>query len=101
MIDVLPSGLDAVVDQVVPLLRRRCLFPRDYTGDTLRAHLGLLPPPRTPMTSATPVNLTVTDSLTHITLNRPEHGNSLTYDAMRAFIDALGQAHSADTPSYC
>lgn len=41
MIDVLPSGLDAVVDEAVPLLRRRCLFPREYAGDTLRDHLGL------------------------------------------------------------
>lgn len=43
MIDVLPSGLEAVVNEAVPLLRRRCLFPREYLGDTLRAHLGLPP----------------------------------------------------------
>ncbi|GAA3848759.1 LLM class flavin-dependent oxidoreductase [Streptomyces sedi] len=43
MIDVLPSGLDAVVDEAVPRLRERCLFPRDYLGDTLRDHLGLPP----------------------------------------------------------
>ncbi|GAA1847418.1 LLM class flavin-dependent oxidoreductase [Pseudonocardia ailaonensis] len=41
MIDAFPSGLDTVVDHVVPLLRRRCLFPQDYAGTTLRAHLGL------------------------------------------------------------
>ena len=38
---VLPSGLDAFVDQVVPILRDRGLFRREYTGRTLREHFGL------------------------------------------------------------
>lgn len=50
------------------------------------------------MTSPAPVTLTVTEALTRITLNRPEHGNSLNYAAMRAFLDALQEAHSAHTP---
>jgi FMN-dependent oxidoreductase (nitrilotriacetate monooxygenase family) len=40
----LPSGLDAFVDHVVPLLRRRGLFRTDYEGVTLRDHLGLARP---------------------------------------------------------
>jgi N-acetyl-S-(2-succino)cysteine monooxygenase len=38
---VLPAGLDAFVDHVVPELRRRGLFRQDYTGTTLREHYGL------------------------------------------------------------
>jgi FMN-dependent oxidoreductase (nitrilotriacetate monooxygenase family) len=38
---VLPSGLEAFVDQVVPVLRRRGLFRTEYTGNTLREHYGL------------------------------------------------------------
>ncbi|MDR6175031.1 alkanesulfonate monooxygenase SsuD/methylene tetrahydromethanopterin reductase-like flavin-dependent oxidoreductase (luciferase family) [Nocardioides zeae] len=41
MPDVLPSGLDGVVDGLVPELQRRGLFRRDYEGTTLRDHLGL------------------------------------------------------------
>lgn len=41
MPDVLPSGLEDFVDAVVPLLRRRGIFRADYTGRTLRDHLGL------------------------------------------------------------
>lgn len=37
----LPSSLAAFVDHVVPELRRRNLFRTEYTGDTLREHLGL------------------------------------------------------------
>ncbi len=37
----LPKGLDDVVDQLVPELQRRGLFRDDYTGTTLRDHLGL------------------------------------------------------------
>jgi FMN-dependent oxidoreductase (nitrilotriacetate monooxygenase family) len=40
-IDDLHDGMDAFVDQVVPVLRRRGLRPEDYTGTTLRDHLGL------------------------------------------------------------
>jgi alkanesulfonate monooxygenase SsuD/methylene tetrahydromethanopterin reductase-like flavin-dependent oxidoreductase (luciferase family) len=38
---VMPDGLDAFVDQVVPELRRRGLFRAGYEGVTLRDHLGL------------------------------------------------------------
>jgi alkanesulfonate monooxygenase SsuD/methylene tetrahydromethanopterin reductase-like flavin-dependent oxidoreductase (luciferase family) len=38
---VLPAGLEAFVDHVVPVLQRRGLFRTDYTGTTLREHYGL------------------------------------------------------------
>ncbi|GGN64770.1 monooxygenase [Actinoplanes lobatus] len=38
---VLPSGLTAFVDQVVPILQARGLFRTDYEGTTLRDHYGL------------------------------------------------------------
>ncbi|WP_407548025.1 LLM class flavin-dependent oxidoreductase [Streptomyces sp. Pv4-95] len=38
---VLPAGLDAFVDHVLPLLRKRGLFREGYTGSTLREHYGL------------------------------------------------------------
>jgi FMN-dependent oxidoreductase (nitrilotriacetate monooxygenase family) len=38
---VLPSGLDAFVDHVVPILQQRGLFRREYAGSTLREHYGL------------------------------------------------------------
>jgi FMN-dependent oxidoreductase (nitrilotriacetate monooxygenase family) len=41
MAPVLPGGLDDFVDQVVPILQQRGLFREDYTGSTLREHLGL------------------------------------------------------------
>jgi hypothetical protein len=36
-----PEGLEDVVDKVVPVLRRRGLFRREYEGETLRENLGL------------------------------------------------------------
>ncbi|MCQ9319756.1 hypothetical protein NQ027_14535, partial [Staphylococcus aureus] len=41
MPDVLPDGLETFVEAVVPILQRRGLFRRDYSGVTLRDHLGL------------------------------------------------------------
>ena len=38
---VLPSGLEAFVEHVVPILRSRGLFRTEYTGTTLREHYGL------------------------------------------------------------
>jgi FMN-dependent oxidoreductase (nitrilotriacetate monooxygenase family) len=38
---VLPAGLDAFVDHVVPILQQRGLFRTAYTGTTLREHYGL------------------------------------------------------------
>ncbi|WP_431284978.1 LLM class flavin-dependent oxidoreductase [Humitalea sp. 24SJ18S-53] len=39
-----PGGFDDFVDQVVPILQARGLFRRDYSGTTLRDHLGLARP---------------------------------------------------------
>jgi FMN-dependent oxidoreductase (nitrilotriacetate monooxygenase family) len=36
-----PGAFDAFVDGVVPELQRRGLYRKDYTGTTLRSHLGL------------------------------------------------------------
>jgi FMN-dependent oxidoreductase (nitrilotriacetate monooxygenase family) len=47
----LPSGLELFVDHVVPILRDRGLFRREYTGRTLREHYGL-PRPRNQYTEA-------------------------------------------------
>ncbi|RYZ10071.1 MAG: LLM class flavin-dependent oxidoreductase [Myxococcales bacterium] len=41
---VLPSGLEAFVDHVVPVLQRRGLFRTEYSGTTLRDHYGLARP---------------------------------------------------------
>ncbi|GAA3093313.1 NtaA/DmoA family FMN-dependent monooxygenase [Streptosporangium carneum] len=38
-----PGGLDDLVDRVVPLLQEKGVFREDYTGTTLRDHLGLNP----------------------------------------------------------
>ncbi|QUW82974.1 NtaA/DmoA family FMN-dependent monooxygenase [Streptomyces mirabilis] len=39
-----PDGLDEFVDRVVPLLQERDAFRTEYTGMTLRSHLGLPEP---------------------------------------------------------
>jgi FMN-dependent oxidoreductase (nitrilotriacetate monooxygenase family) len=39
-----PGAFDEFVDQVVPILQRRGLFRTDYSGTTLRDHLGLARP---------------------------------------------------------
>lgn len=41
MPDMFPSGAEIFVDEVVPLLRKRGIFRTEYTGTTLRHHLGL------------------------------------------------------------
>jgi FMN-dependent oxidoreductase (nitrilotriacetate monooxygenase family) len=41
-----PAAFDDFVDKVVPELQRRGLFRRDYSGATLRDHLGLPRPQR-------------------------------------------------------
>jgi len=38
---VLPSGLEAFVEHVIPILRKRGLFREGYTGKTLRDHYGI------------------------------------------------------------
>ncbi|KAJ5156236.1 hypothetical protein N7492_009039 [Penicillium capsulatum] len=40
----LPQGLEEVTDRLIPELQRRDLFRREYTGSTLREHLGLSRP---------------------------------------------------------
>ncbi len=44
MPDVFPSGAESFVDHVVPELRKRGIFRSEYTGKTLRDHLGLALP---------------------------------------------------------
>ncbi len=44
MPDMFPSGAETFVDHVVPLLRQRGVFRTEYTGSTLRDHLGLARP---------------------------------------------------------
>ncbi|MDX5578485.1 F420-dependent methylene-tetrahydromethanopterin reductase, partial [Streptomyces sp. ID01-9D] len=39
-----PGGLDDFVDRVVPLLQESGAFRSEYTGSTLRSHLGLPEP---------------------------------------------------------
>jgi FMN-dependent oxidoreductase (nitrilotriacetate monooxygenase family) len=41
MFPYLPGGLDDFVNKVVPLLQQRGIYRREYTGKTLRDHLGL------------------------------------------------------------
>ena len=43
---VFPGDLALFVDTVVPILQKRGVFRRDYTGPTLRDHLGLMRPGR-------------------------------------------------------
>ena len=40
-----PGQFDAFARDVVPILQERGLFRADYTGTTLRDHLGLARPP--------------------------------------------------------
>ncbi|MEV6931009.1 NtaA/DmoA family FMN-dependent monooxygenase [Dactylosporangium sp. NPDC051485] len=40
---VVPAGLDAFVDKVIPLLQERGVYRTEYAGTTLRDHLGLTP----------------------------------------------------------
>ena len=49
----LPHGLKDFADLVIPELQRRGLFRTEYTGHTLREHLGL-PRPANPLSAATP-----------------------------------------------
>lgn len=41
---VLPGDLDEFVDAVIPVLQERGLFRSEYSGHTLREHLGLTRP---------------------------------------------------------
>ena len=46
-----PGAFDDFVDQVVPILQKRGLFRTEYTGRTLRDHLGLPRPPNSNLAS--------------------------------------------------
>jgi FMN-dependent oxidoreductase (nitrilotriacetate monooxygenase family) len=39
--DIYEDGIDAFVDEVVPILQERGLYPTEYAGTTLRANLGV------------------------------------------------------------
>lgn len=41
---LVPSGLDEIVDWLVPELQERGVYRTEYTGTTLREHLGLRAP---------------------------------------------------------
>ncbi|MFD4576102.1 NtaA/DmoA family FMN-dependent monooxygenase [Streptomyces sp. NPDC058417] len=41
---LIPDGLDDIVDLLVPALQERGVYPTEYTGTTLREHLGLRAP---------------------------------------------------------
>jgi hypothetical protein len=44
----LPGAFEEFVRMVVPILQERGLFRRDYSGPTLRDHLGIEPRETTP-----------------------------------------------------
>jgi FMN-dependent oxidoreductase (nitrilotriacetate monooxygenase family) len=54
MPDVIASGFEAFVDEVVPLLRKRGIFRSAYQGRTLREHFGLERPARIVRPTDTP-----------------------------------------------
>lgn len=54
MPDYFPSGAEIFVDHVVPILRKRGVFRHEYTGTTLREHLGL-PRPESQYATKAPV----------------------------------------------
>ncbi|MEW1718204.1 NtaA/DmoA family FMN-dependent monooxygenase [Streptomyces sp. NPDC093109] len=47
---ITPGGLDSFADRVVPLLQERGVYRTEYTGTTLRDHLGLAEPAPGPVT---------------------------------------------------
>ncbi len=38
---LLPRDLEDFVEKVIPILQERGIYRKDYTGSTLREHLGL------------------------------------------------------------
>ncbi|MEE2524260.1 NtaA/DmoA family FMN-dependent monooxygenase [Pseudarthrobacter sp. J75] len=44
---LIPTGLDDIVNHLVPELQERGIYPTEYAGTTLRANLGLATPART------------------------------------------------------
>ncbi len=45
---IIPSGLDDIVNHLVPELQERGVYPTEYAGSTLRENLGLATPVRSP-----------------------------------------------------
>jgi len=45
---IIPSGLDDIVNHLVPELQERGVYPTEYEGSTLRENLGLATPERSP-----------------------------------------------------
>jgi hypothetical protein len=43
---LIPSGLDDIVNHLVPALQERGVYPTEYAGTTLRENLGLAAPVR-------------------------------------------------------
>ncbi|WP_421106599.1 hypothetical protein [Streptomyces sp. NEAU-S77] len=60
---ITPGGLDAFADTVVPLLQERGVFRHDYTGTTLRDHLGLAEPAVAPAPAGRPHETTMASSV--------------------------------------
>src|SRR5699024_7039716 len=92
---LIPSGLDDIVDELIPRLQERGVYPADYAGSTLREHLGLpalspdpgRPPQSWPITAPhRPTLLRLTDDSGHgtaedcpmDTTNTPDTANSRT-----------------------
>ena len=44
---LIPTGLDDIVNHLVPELQERGVYPTEYRGTTLRENLGLASPVRT------------------------------------------------------
>ena len=43
---LIPTGLDDIVNHLVPALQERGIYPTEYAGRTLRENLGLAAPVR-------------------------------------------------------
>ncbi|HBH58389.1 MAG TPA: F420-dependent methylene-tetrahydromethanopterin reductase, partial [Arthrobacter bacterium] len=43
---LIPTGLDDIVNHLVPELQERGIYPTEYAGTTLRENLGLATPVR-------------------------------------------------------
>jgi FMN-dependent oxidoreductase (nitrilotriacetate monooxygenase family) len=50
---LIPTGLDDIVNHLVPALQERGVYPTEYEGSTLRENLGLALPSRSPALSPT------------------------------------------------
>jgi alkanesulfonate monooxygenase SsuD/methylene tetrahydromethanopterin reductase-like flavin-dependent oxidoreductase (luciferase family) len=60
---LIPTGLDDIVNHLVPALQERGVYPTEYAGSTLRENLGLATPVRQDTTDTIRLQLTVGDQL--------------------------------------